>query len=212
MYEICKFSNVTKRYKDHIIFNNLNLTINKGEMVAIVGKSGSGKTTILNLMGLLDKQDSGTISLFGENTTNYKVSKKTKMLRNKISYLFQNFALIDHYSVGTNLEIPLTYIERSKKKRNQLMIEALQKVGLSIPVSQKVYKLSGGEQQRLSIARLLLKPSELILADEPTGSLDAENRDEIIELLRGLNKEGKTLVIVTHDPEVANKCHRIIQL
>ncbi|MBB4826437.1 putative ABC transport system ATP-binding protein [Sporosarcina luteola] len=212
MNEICKFSNVTKRYRDHIIFNGLNMTINKGEMVAIVGKSGSGKTTFLNMMGLLDKQDSGTIFLFGENTTNYNVIKKTKMLRNKISYLFQNFALIDNYTVGANLDIALTYIEKNKKKREKLMIEAIRKVGLSIPITQKVYELSGGEQQRLSIARLLLKPTELILADEPTGSLDAKNRDEIIELLKELNKEGKTLVIVTHDPEVANKCDRIINL
>ncbi|MDR6226659.1 putative ABC transport system ATP-binding protein [Desmospora profundinema] len=192
--------------------DQISITVHEGEMVAITGQSGSGKTTILNLMGMLENPDKGTVKLFGEKRPPTHSRKANHILRTRLSYLFQNFALIDNATVNENLAIPLIYSKKSKKEKQDLKTEALQKVGLNISLKQKVHTLSGGEQQRVAIARILLKPCDLILADEPTGSLDADNRHEILEILKGLNEENKTIIIVTHDPTVAETCHRTIPL
>ncbi len=212
MPPVCELDRVTKRYGDRLVLDQMSLTVHKGEMVAITGKSGSGKSTILNIIGMLENPDEGRVKLFGEDAPRSHSRKANQILRSRISYLFQNFALIDNATVDKNLEVPLIYAKKSKKEKEQLKKEALQKVGLKIPLSQKVHALSGGEQQRVAIARILLKPCELILADEPTGSVDAENRKEIMGILKGLNKEGKTIIIVTHDPVVAEACDRVIHL
>lgn len=201
---------VTKRFGHKVVLDQVNLTIGQGEFVAITGKSGKGKTTMLNLMGMFEKPDSGKVLLFGE-----EFSKRTMqcLLREKVSYVFQNFALIDNESIGDNLAVALAYYGYSKKEQKRLMEQALKEVGLEeMALSQKIYGLSGGEQQRVALARVLLKPSELILADEPTGSLDEENRNEILEILKRLNEQGKTVILVTHDPYVAGICHRVIEL
>lgn len=135
------------------------------------------------------------------------------MIREKISYLFQNFALVDNLTVEENLRMALRYVKKSKKEKEEDMKAALVQVGLAGYAKQKVFELSGGEKQRVSIARAIIKPSTVILADEPTGSLDPENRDEIMSILEYLNKEeGKTIVIVTHDLEIAKRCDRIVKL
>lgn len=212
MTNICELINVRKSYGQRLVIDNLSLAIQKGEMVAITGKSGSGKSTILHMMGLLEKPDSGIVQVCDEKNPRIGSSRANLLRRNSISYLFQNFALIDHATVDENLEIPLIYTKQKRQAKQELKRSVLDRVGLGISLKQKIHELSGGEQQRVAIARILLKPSELILADEPTGSLDAENRNEILGILQELHREGKTIVIVTHDDHVAAACSRIIRL
>jgi len=212
MQMICELKNVTKRYSDEPIWKNLNLQVHQKEMVAITGKSGAGKTTLLNIAGVLEKPDEGSVKLFGQKVPSPSSHKATLLRREKIAYLFQNYALMDQATVEANLEVALSYSGKNRKDKKNLKLQALQQVNLEVPLDQKVYEMSGGEQQRLAIARILLKPCELILADEPTGSLDPDSRDEILRLLHDLNEQGKTIMIVTHDPVVAHACHRIIDI
>jgi putative ABC transport system ATP-binding protein len=212
MQPICEIHNIAKSYGSTCLWQNVNMQINTSEMIAITGKSGSGKTTLLNMMGVLEKPDTGTITLFGDQAPNPSSRQATILRRYKIAYLFQNYALMDQSTVESNLDVALAYSNKNKQEKKKLKQQALEQVNLSIPLYQKVYELSGGEQQRLAIARILLKPFELILADEPTGSLDPDSRDEVLELLCSLNDKGKTIIIVTHDPVVANKCNRIIDI
>jgi putative ABC transport system ATP-binding protein len=212
MPNICELINVSKSYGRRLVIDNLSLAIQKGEMVAITGKSGSGKSTILNMLGLLEKPDSGIVQVCSEKNPPVGSGRANRLRRNAISYLFQNFALIDHATVDDNLEIPLIYAKLNRNEKQEMKQSALERVGLNISLKQNIHELSGGEQQRVAIARILLKPCELILADEPTGSLDADNRNEILAILQGLHQEGKTIIIVTHDDVVAEACSRIIRL
>lgn len=212
MESICELVQVRKSYANHVVLDNINMTVYEGEMVAITGKSGSGKSTLLNIIGMLERADSGSIKLFDEEIPRIGSKRANKFLRTRVSYLFQNYALIDNATVDYNLEIPMLYSKKPKKEKQELKREALEKVGLNIPLGKKIHELSGGEQQRVAIARILLKPCDLILADEPTGSLDAENRNEIVRILQGLNNEKKTIIVVTHDPYVAQSCNRMIHL
>ena len=184
MTSICELEQVTKRYGDHVVLDQISMVVYEGEMVAITGKSGSGKTTILNMMGMLESPDEGTVRLFGEKSPRIHSRKANRILRTRLSYLFQNYALMDNATVDENLEVPLIYSKKTKQEKQELKRKALKKVGLNISLKQKVHELSGGEQQRVAIARILLKPCDLILADEPTGSLDADNRDEILRILK----------------------------
>ena len=204
---------VKKKYDGKIILDGLNFKINAGEMVAITGPSGSGKSTILNMIGLLEKPDAGIINLFNAPAPKINSSKSKLLLRNKIAYLFQNYALVDNETTDYNLNIALEYVKATKTQKRQMKIDALSKVGLGETyLKKKIYQLSGGEQQRIAVARIILKPCELILADEPTGSLDTQNRNEIIKILQELNQSGKTIIIVTHDEYVADQCSRKIEL
>ncbi len=210
---VCELKEVSKSYNSRKIIDSFSFEINQGEMVAITGPSGSGKSTILNMIGLLEKPDAGTINLFGRPAPKINSAKSKLMLRNKIAYLFQNYALVDNETTDYNLNIALEYVKATKTQKREMKIDALSKVGLDETyLKKKIYQLSGGEQQRIAIARIILKPCELILADEPTGSLDAQNRNEIIKILQELNKSGKTIIIVTHDEYVAGQCKRKIEL
>lgn len=190
-----------------MIFHGLNLKIEDGEFVVVIGKSGSGKSTLLNIMGLLLKADEGDVTLFGKKNIRPYSRKAEQLLKNKIGYLFQNFALVDDETVYDNLKLVVSGSDKQKK-----MDTALCEVGLQGYGKKKVYQCSGGEQQRIALARLLLKPCELILADEPTGSLDHENKLVVCELLKKLNESGKTIVVVTHDDELKQFANRIIPL
>ena len=207
-----KLENVTKTIGKKVILENLSLKINQGDLVAIVGKSGSGKSTLLNLLGLIDGDYSGYYEIFGQKNVPVNSVKSQAIIREHISYLFQNFALIDNETVEYNLMLALKYVKLSKKEKVKKIEEILERVGLPSILHQKVSELSGGEQQRIAVARAILKPSQLLLADEPTGSLDPENRDLVLNFLLDMNKEGKTVIIVTHDAYVAQQCHRVIEL
>lgn len=209
---IIEFKNICKSYGKKQIFKDLSFEIEDGEMVAIIGESGSGKSTILNIIGLLEPIDSGKYILDGEENIKINSGRATIALRKNINYLFQNFALIEEESVYSNLEIALKYTKKSKKEKLDSIKNALIEVGLKDYENRKIYELSGGEQQRVAIARCILKPSKIILADEPTGSLDKNNVLIVLDLLKKLNKKGQTVIIVTHDPFVAESCTRIIDL
>lgn len=212
METLCDLVSVSKSYNKKLVLNSINLKVHKGEMVAITGKSGSGKTTLLNIIGMLEKPSDGEIKLFKQDISSFNSIQRAQILRTKVSYLFQNYALVENADINYNLDIPLIYSKKTKKEKQKMKIEALDKVGLNVDLKQKVHELSGGEQQRLAIARLFLKSCDLVLADEPTGSLDSTNRDEIIKLLKILNEQGKTIIIVTHDEFVVKECERSIEL
>ncbi|WP_278850044.1 putative bacteriocin export ABC transporter [Thomasclavelia spiroformis] len=203
-----EIKNLNKKINDKVIFNNLNLTIEDGEMLAISGASGSGKTTLLNILGKLDKEYDGNIII---DNKNLKTITQTNYLRNTIGYLFQNYALADNLTVTRNLDFSLKY---SDDKSLEAKENALEMVGLDPKeyLNKKIYTLSGGEQQRVALARLFLKPCSIILADEPTGSLDVKNRDIVLEILRKMNEHGKTVIVVTHDPYVLTVCDRVIKI
>lgn len=212
METLCDLVSVSKSYNKKLVLNSIDLKVYKGEMVAITGKSGSGKTTLLNIIGMLEKPSNGEVQLFEQDISSISAIERAQILRTKVSYLFQNYALVENADINYNLEIPLIYSKKTKKEKKKMKIEALNKVGLDIALNQKVHELSGGEQQRVAIARLFLKSCDLVLADEPTGSLDSTNRDEIIKLLKILNEQGKTIIIVTHDEFVVKECKRSIEL
>lgn len=209
---VIKLEKICKSFEESEIIKDLSLEIEQGEMVAIVGKSGRGKSTVLNMIGLILEKTSGNLYICGKK--NVKIHSKDAMMlrREKIGYLFQNYALADDETVLWNLEVALAYKNLTKKEKIERITLVMEQVGLSGMKKMQVYKLSGGEQQRVAMARLMLQESEVILADEPTGSLDVENRDVILDQLKKLNKQGKTIVIVTHDPYIAKSCNRVITL
>lgn len=194
---IVELKNVSKSYGDKNVLNDLSIKIEEGTFNVIMGASGSGKSTILNIIGLLDKATSGDVILFGQKNIRPFSMKAEQILKNKIGYLFQNFALIENETVVNNLKLALENVRGNKKEK---ISEALKEVGLEGYENKKIFKCSGGEQQRVAIARLLLKPCELILADEPTGSLDIKNREIVVKLLKNMQELGKTIIVVSHDP------------
>ncbi|WP_026505541.1 ABC transporter ATP-binding protein [Butyrivibrio sp. NC3005] len=209
---VVEFRNVTKSYGSNTLFDNFNMTVTSGEMICIAGGSGSGKSTILNLIGMFDKPDRGEIYLFGKKIPKINSKEGREVLRTKLLYIFQNFALLGDKTIDYNLDIPLLNSKLSSKDKAKMKQDAIKKVGLEKSLKTKVYQLSGGEQQRIALARGYLKDFDLILADEPTGSLDATNRDLVISMLRNFNKNGKTVIIVSHDPIVMRACDRVITL
>lgn len=206
---IVKISHLCKSYGEHLVLNDINMEINDNEFCMIIGKSGCGKSTLLNIIGMLDTFDRGEVKLFNNDIPKPFSKKSEILLKEKIGYLFQNFALIDNESVQYNLEI---IMDKKKKDKETLINEALEKVGLVGYNHKKICECSGGEQQRIAIARLLLKPCELILADEPTGSLDSYNKKIVCDLLKKMQEDGKTIVVVTHDDYLNQYAERIIKL
>lgn len=208
-----KIENMNKSYKNSHIFKNFNLDIPKGKMVAIYGSSGSGKSTLLNIIGMIEDYDDGKYYFENSFAPAFNSLSALKLRRNQISYLFQNFALIEDESIEKNLQIALLYSKLSKKEKKNKMKDYLKKVNINHRLNTKIYSLSGGEKQRVAVARALLKDSKLILADEPTGSLDIQNRNEVIQLLRHeVEISGKTVIIVTHDPYIKEQSDLIIDI
>lgn len=203
---------VTKKFGKHQIFDRYSLSISAEKMTAILGRSGAGKSTLLNLIGLIEEADSGQVYIAGEKAPQINSKEALLMRRNFISFLFQNFALIEDESIERNLNISLVYEKLHGKEKRRRMREILNQVGITHKLSEKVYALSGGEKQRVALARALLKRSKIILADEPTGSLDEQNRALILGLLRQEVEKGKTVIVVTHDPAVVAACDEFVEI
>lgn len=190
----------------------INVVINKGDFVAITGKSGSGKSTLMHMLGLLDTPSDGELILNGKNTKGMN-EKELAAVRNKeIGFVFQSFNLLQRTTVLENVILPLIYSEIPNSEHEKLALEVIEQVGLSHRLYNKSNELSGGERQRVAIARALVNKPSLILADEPTGNLDSKTGDEIEKMLVNLNKQGITIIMVTHDMELANIAQRTIVL
>ena len=191
---------------------NINLNVNEGEFISIMGRSGSGKTTLLNLIGFLDTPTDGQYSFDGKDVSNITVSKLWKYRRKNIGFVFQNFALIDTNTVYENVILPLQAVGMPHRQLKERAYEMLERVGISDIKNKYPSQISGGQKQRTAIARALANDPRVILADEPTGALDTETGDAIIELFRDINQKGKTIIIVTHDDKVAEKTRRRVRL
>lgn len=213
---LIKMENITKVYKRKRqqvqALSEINFEIEEGAMIAIMGTSGSGKTSLLNILGILDNEYEG--KYFFKNKDIKNLSKKEKSyLRNKeFGFVVQNFALINDYTVYENIEIPLNYAEKKVRNKKEKIVGILKKLGIEDKEKSTIRELSGGQSQRVAIARALINDPSVILADEPTGALDSKTGMEVIEILKGLNKQGKTIIIVTHDINVAQKCNKVYKI
>ncbi len=209
-----KIEDVTKVYRmgkvDVHALKGITITIEDGEMVAIIGASGSGKSTLMNILGCLDKPTSGKYFLDGDDVSRLNDNKLAELRNKKFGFVFQEYNLLPRANALSNVELPLIY--SGVRQRHKRAIEALERVGLGGRAKHRPTELSGGEQQRVAIARALVNNPTLILADEPTGNLDTATTNEIISIFRKLNQDGITLVLVTHEMEIATQSKRIIRL
>lgn len=190
--------------------DGVSITVNAGEYVAIMGSSGSGKSTLLNILGCLDTPTSGQYFLGGQDVAALSQSELAKIRGQRIGFVFQTFELLPRATALKNVQLPLIY-SRAKNRKARAM-EALTRVGLAHRASHRPNELSGGQRQRVAIARALAQQPDILLADEPTGNLDSKTGREILELFDALNKDGQTIVLVTHDAAVASHCHRVIRI
>ena len=192
--------------------DNINFSIEKGEFVSIIGPSGSGKSTLMNILGLLDVPDSGEYILDGVMIKTAKENSLAEIRNKKIGFIFQNFNLLTKLNAIQNVQVPLMYRGVKHEESNRIAYEYLEKVGLKGREKHLPNQLSGGQQQRVEIARALAGKPEIILADEPTGALDSKTSAEVMELLQNLNEEGQTIILITHDINVAKKAKRIVRI
>ena len=214
MVEILK---VTKTYNpkksnEFTALKNVSLTIEDGEMVAIIGTSGAGKSTLMHILACIDSYQSGEYKIDGIVVKKLSEKKAAQIRNDKIGMVMQDFALVEDFSAIENVLLPLNFAKKKKPNRRELAMNALKSVGMDEFAKKTVNKLSGGQKQRVAIARAIVNTPSLILADEPTGALDTKTSSEIMSVFKRLNSEGKTIVIVTHDPNVAEQCERIIEI
>ena len=194
------------------ILRNINLEVKEGEFLAIMGPSGSGKTTLMNILGCLDLPSSGTFELESMDIITGRANKLAEIRNQFIGFVFQTFHLLPRLTALQNVELPLIYNGMKKKERKEWALDALKKVGLQDRVDFRPPQLSGGQKQRVAIARAIVNKPKFILADEPTGALDSKTGEQILSLFQELNKEGVTIIMITHDQEVADKADRIIYI
>lgn len=212
-----KIENLTKTYNykkpnAFTALKDVSLEVEDGEMLAIIGKSGAGKSTLLHIIGCIDKFEKGSYTIDGTDVHSLSDNKLAKIRNEKVGIVMQDFALIDEYSVIENVMIPLNFSKKKLGKPKELAMKALEKVGIANLAKKPVSKLSGGQKQRVAIARAIVNDPSFILADEPTGALDTKTSSEIMELFTELNKSGKTVIIITHDLTVADKCKRKVEI
>jgi putative ABC transport system ATP-binding protein len=212
--KVIELKNISKIYKtggeDTVALDKINLEIGQGEFVAIMGPSGSGKSTLMHILGLLDVPTSGEYSLDGQNVSKLKKNAQAEIRNEKIGFVFQQFNLLPRTKVIDNILLPTIYGKSAGAKERAKKI--IKQVGLENRVSHKSNQLSGGQIQRVAVARALIMEPSLILADEPTGNLDSKNSREIMELLADINKSGATIVVITHDPDIAKFAKRMVEL
>ena len=192
--------------------DGIDLDIEKGDLVAIVGHSGSGKSKLVNMLGCLDTPTSGKYVLDGQDVASMTDNQLADVRNKEIGFIFQGFNLISNLDAVENVELPLVYRGVSKNERKQLAMEALKSVGLEDRMKHKPNEMSGGQQQRVAVARAVAAKPPIILADEPTGNLDTKSTQEIMEILKELHRSGRTVIIITHDEEIASQAHRVIRI
>ncbi|MEW6102746.1 MAG: ABC transporter ATP-binding protein [bacterium] len=211
-----ELSEITKVYpigeESFKALNNLSLSIEKGDFVAIIGASGSGKSTLMNIIGCLDSPNSGSYLLEEEDITKQNSKRLARIRNEKIGFIFQGFNLLGRATAIENVLLPLCYANVPRFKRRGMANEMLSKVGLSTKINRLPTKLSGGEQQRVAIARALVNNPSIICADEPTGNLDTSTSYEIMKIFKELNEQGRTIILVTHETDIANYANRVITL
>ncbi|KOR25402.1 ABC transporter ATP-binding protein [Clostridium sp. L74] len=214
---IIELKNIKKVYGKSeaktIALKDINLSVQQGEMIAIMGPSGSGKSSLLNIIGCIDSPTDGTYLLNGQEINKLNFNKLSKIRNKDISFIFQEFALLNEFTVLDNVILPLNFRKMSYNEKKSVALKYLEKLQIKDLSSKKVINLSGGQKQRVAIARSLIQESKLILADEPTGSLDQENGKNIMNILKDLNKnQNKTIIIVTHDENIANYCDKVVNM
>lgn len=216
MVEVLKMKDVVKIYylgeEELVALDKVNLKINKGEFVSILGPSGSGKTTLMNLIGCLDVPTSGEYLLTNKNVANMNEKELARIRNKEIGFVFQSFQLLPRLSALQNVELPLIYAGISSHERKRRASEILERVGLSDKLKNLPNQLSGGQQQRVAIARSIVTEPSILLADEPTGALDQKTGIQIMELFQELNQEGRTIVMITHDRNIAKHGNRIVNI
>ena len=210
MKDLCKIYR-TDTVETHAL-RGLSLTVDEGEFLSVTGPSGSGKTTFLNIAGLLEELTSGTYELDGRDISSLNDKERSRVRNEKIGFIFQSFNLIDELTVAENIELALLYHNMSASERKRRVAEVMDRMGIAHRAGHMPGQLSGGQQQRVAVARAVVGDQPLILADEPTGNLDSVHGQEVMELLQSLNKEGTTIVMVTHSPAHADYAHRTVNL
>ena len=213
MIQINEISKVFRTSEvETVALNHVNLEVKEGEFVAIMGPSGCGKSTLLNILGLLDNPTEGSYKLLGEEVAGLHEKERTRVRKGKIGFVFQSFNLIDELNVFENVELPLTYLGIKAAERKRMVTELLQRMNISHRAKHLPQQLSGGQQQRVAIARAVVTNPKLILADEPTGNLDSKNGKEVMDLLTELNRQGTTVIMVTHSQHDAGYAQRAVHL
>lgn len=214
MENLLTLTNISKSYQQgsaqNQVLKEVNLRIKKGEFCAIMGPSGSGKSTLMNIMGCLDQPTDGSYQIETKEISSLTDVELSDMRNKTIGFVFQNFHLLPKLTISQNVELPLVYAKVPKDIRKKKATNLLKEVGLLEKANAFPSELSGGQQQRIAIARALITDAPLILADEPTGALDTETGNQIMDILKQLNEQGKTIIVITHEIEIANQCKRII--
>jgi len=209
-------TNLSRVFRTHDVettaLNNINLTVKQGEFVAIMGPSGCGKSTLLSILGMLDSPTSGSYEFSGADISTYSEVKLAKLRKSSLGFVFQSFNLIDELNVFENVELPLQYQKVSKTERKNRVEAILKRVAIDHRADHFPQQLSGGQQQRVAVARALVSEPKLILADEPTGNLDSKNGDEVMTMLREINREGTTVIMVTHSEKEGAYADRLVRL
>lgn len=210
--KIVELKNIKKVYGERAVLDNISLDVEEGQMIAVMGRSGAGKTTLLNILGCLDKPDSGSYKFKGKDVDFGKERMLSKLRKDSIGFVIQNYALINQKNAFYNISLPLICKGYNKHNIRNLVEDIALKVGIKDLLTRHPYELSGGECQRVSIARALVRSPDIILADEPTGALDEATEKDILNLFKDLNKQGITILIVTHNPEVAEACNIVYKI